>query len=342
MIAAAVLGGFALEPESMRQTAALVAWGRARGIPVLIDPAGRDYAAYAGATVLTPNVAELEAVTGPCFDDEAQLLAQGTALMTQLQLEALLITRAERGMTLLRPQQAPFHLAANAREVFDVTGAGDTVIAVLACALAAHLPWETAVHLANTAAGLVVGKWGTATVTPAELRAALGQEPDDAAMPRGILDPAALRQAVAASRRRGEKIVFTNGCFDLLHAGHVAYLQQARALGDRLLVAVNDDASVRALKGPTRPLNPLADRQAVLAGLGCVDWVTAFSDPTPAALIAEILPEVLVKGGDYRPEDIVGADQVRAAGGTVQVLPYRAGCSTTGLIAKAQQSPPAP
>jgi D-beta-D-heptose 7-phosphate kinase / D-beta-D-heptose 1-phosphate adenosyltransferase len=312
--------------------AALIRTARAAGKTALVDPKGTDYTRYAGATLLTPNVAELEAVAGAARDD-ADLLGRAEALRAQLGLDALLLTRSEKGLSLLRDAQPPLHLPAVAREVFDVTGAGDTVIATLAAALAAGVELPEACHLANLAAGIVVGKLGTASVSIAELDAALHPQGLDAA----VLDEAALLARVAAERGKGRRIVMTNGCFDLLHVGHVKYLEAARNLGDLLIVAVNDDDSVRRLKGPTRPVNPCADRMRVLASLRSVDCVVPFGEDTPARLIGAVLPDLLVKGGDYKPEQIAGFDAVTANGGEVVVLDFHAGYSTTGMLARAQE-----
>jgi len=307
---------------------ALIAEARGAGLPVLVDPKGTDWSRYRGATALTPNLAELEAVAGPC-PDNAALQERAGETLAALELQALLVTRGEQGMSLFRAGEPPLHLPAHAREVYDVTGAGDTVISVLATALAAGAGLEAATALANLAAGLVVAKVGTASVSVAELEAALGPA---SVGERGAVDRRELAVLVAAARARGERVVMTNGCFDLLHAGHVAYLGEARALGDRLAVAVNDDASVRRLKGAGRPVTPLSQRLAVLAGLAAVDWVVPFAEDTPAALIGEVLPDVLVKGGDYRAEDIAGADAVRRNGGEVRVLGFIEGESTSALI----------
>ncbi|WP_163650201.1 bifunctional D-glycero-beta-D-manno-heptose-7-phosphate kinase/D-glycero-beta-D-manno-heptose 1-phosphate adenylyltransferase HldE [Modicisalibacter sp. 'Wilcox'] len=307
---------------------ALIGMVRAAGKRVLVDPKGRDFRRYRGASVITPNLGEFEAVVGPCRD-EVELAEKGERLRAELELEALLITRSEKGMTLIRADHAPLHLPTRARGVFDVTGAGDTVIGVLGLALAAGHAFPEAMTLANLAAGLVVAKPGTATLSIAELYTALH---GDKLAEFGAIQPAALREAVRAAQARGERVVMTNGCFDILHAGHVAYLEQARALGDRLIVAVNDDASVARLKGPRRPINPLARRMQVLAGLQAVDWVVPFSDDTPAALIGAVLPDVLVKGGDYRPEAIAGGEAVIANGGEVRVLGFEDGVSTTAMI----------
>jgi len=313
---------------SLQDPAALIARAGVLGIPVLVDPKGSDFQRYRGATLLTPNLGELEAVVGPC-PDEAALCARGLALARELDLGALLVTRGEQGMTLLRPGHPELHLPARAREVYDVTGAGDTVIAVLAGALAAGAVLPDAVALANLAAGIVVGKLGTATVSAPELRQALRDDRDPVT---GVLNLDQLLIEVAEARARGERIVFTNGCFDLLHAGHVNYLRQARALGDRLIVAVNDDASVRRLKGEGRPLNTVARRMAVLAGLEAVDWVLSFAEDTPETLLARLRPEILVKGGDYRDDQVVGWQIVAGYGGEIRTLGLVEGCSTTALV----------
>lgn len=301
---------------------------RAAGKPVLIDPKGRDFRKYRGASLITPNLSEFEAIQGQCAD-EAELEAKGQALLEDCELGALLITRSEQGMSLFESGRPARHLPTVAREVFDVTGAGDTVIGVLAAGLAAGLPLDSATQLANMAAGLVVAKLGTATVSRDELDSALHQEE---VLHRGVLDEEALMQAVALARRRGETLVLTNGCFDILHAGHVTYLEEASRLGDRLIVAVNLDETVRDLKGPDRPVNPLASRMKLLSALGCVDWVVPFAETTPERLICRLKPDYLVKGGDNDPDKIPGAACVREAGGQVAVLSYVDGVSTTRIV----------
>jgi D-beta-D-heptose 7-phosphate kinase/D-beta-D-heptose 1-phosphate adenosyltransferase len=308
----------------------LIRAARAAGVPVLVDPKGTDFLRYRDATLLTPNLNEFEAVVGPCAS-EAELVAMGQRLLAELGLEALLITRGEHGMTLLRPQLPELHLPARAREVFDVTGAGDTVISVLAAALASGETLPAAVVLANLAAGIAVGKLGTAVVSAPELRWALQQEEGAG---RGAMTLEQLQTAVADARAQGEKVVFTNGCFDIIHAGHVGYLEQARQLGDRLIVAINGDASVSRLKGPGRPINPVERRMAVLAGLKAVDWVVSFDDDTPERLLELLRPEVLVKGGDYRKEQVVGWEIVEGYGGEVKVLSFFDDCSTTAIVQK--------
>jgi D-beta-D-heptose 7-phosphate kinase/D-beta-D-heptose 1-phosphate adenosyltransferase len=308
----------------------LVQAARRRGIPVLADPKGKDFSIYRGASLITPNLGEFEAIVGHC-QDEAELVARGARLMQELELGALLVTRGEHGMTLLRPDHPELHLPARAREVFDVTGAGDTVISTLAASLAAGEDLPQAVALANLAAGIVVGKLGTAAISAPELRRAVQREQGSE---RGVVSLDQLLLMLEDARAHGEKIVFTNGCFDILHAGHVTYLEQARALGNRLVLGVNDDASVSRLKGPGRPINAVDRRMAVLAGLGAVDWVVSFSEDTPENLLRSVRPDVLVKGGDYGVEQVVGADIVRAYGGEVRVLGLVENSSTTAIVEK--------
>lgn len=307
----------------------LIATANAAGKKVLIDPKGTDFSKYKGATLITPNWSEFQAVVGSCETDE-DVVTRGSALMEELELDALLVTRGEKGMTLLQPDCEPMHLPTQAQEVFDVTGAGDTVISTLAASLAAGSSFSDATVLANQAAGLVVAKLGTATISQQELTATLGSLSDT---PKGFVGADELTALIQHARENNEKVVLTNGCFDILHPGHVRYLQQAKALGDRLVILVNDDASVGRLKGPERPINNLETRAEMLTALACVDWVCAFSEDSPKAHICRILPDILVKGGDYqRIEDIEGHDCVAQAGGATYVLDYVDGCSTTNLI----------
>lgn len=299
-------------------------------VPILVDPKGTDFERYRGATLLTPNMSEFEAVVGHC-DSEQEIVEKGLALIKKYQLKALLVTRSEKGMTLLQLDKPTYHLPTQAKEVFDVTGAGDTVIATLAAALASGQSLEDSCYLANAAAGVVVGKLGTSTVSQVELENAIRARKDNGF---GVMTEDELKEEVKKARQRGEKIVMTNGCFDILHAGHVSYLANARKLGDRLIVAVNSDASVKQLKGESRPINPLMQRMIVLGALDSVDWVVPFDEQTPQRLIANILPDVLVKGGDYKPEDIAGGKEVIDAGGIVKVLNFEDGCSTTNIINK--------
>ena len=313
---------------TLQNVAGIIEAARAAGRQVLVDPKGTDFTRYRGATLITPNLSEFEAVVGRCPDEDA-LVGRGQRLLSELGLQALLITRGEHGMSLLQRDREPHHLPAQAREVFDVTGAGDTVIATLAAGLASGLPLDSATQLANTAACVVVGKLGTATASTQELAQALAAQ---RTVDHGVVDEGPLLDAITAARARGETIVMTNGCFDILHAGHVTYLEEASKLGDRLVVAVNVDETVRALKGADRPVNRLENRMHVLAALGCVDWVVPFSEETPERVICEVAPDYLVKGGDNDPDKIPGAKCVREAGGDVAVLTYVDGVSTTRIV----------
>ena len=310
--------------------AAMINLCRDADVAVLVDPKGSDYTKYRGASVITPNQAEFESVVGACTTDE-ELVDKAQVMIDELRLDALLITRSEKGMLLVEADASPVFLSTQAREVFDVTGAGDTVIATLAGVLASGEDLASAAALANIAAGLVVRKIGVASVTPGEINASLHQRGQGG---RGLVGRSELKAMVAESHERNERVVMTNGCFDVLHAGHVAYLEEAKSIGDRLIVAVNDDDSVRRLKGESRPINMLEDRLLVLAGLAAVDWVVSFADDTPAELIADVLPDVLVKGGDYKPEEIAGAKSVLKNGGEVRILAYRDGQSSSRIIDK--------
>jgi D-beta-D-heptose 7-phosphate kinase/D-beta-D-heptose 1-phosphate adenosyltransferase len=313
---------------TLARIGALIAGLNARGCRVLVDPKGTDFERYRGAMCLTPNQAEFAAVAG-ASTSESEFLQKAVELRRALDLEYLLVTRSERGMIMVGRDIEAIDLPAEAREVFDVTGAGDTVIATLAASLGAGLPIHEAVALANLAASLVVAKIGVAQVTPAELKLELHRRGYGG---RGLVAAEELAQILGEARRRGERIVMTNGCFDILHAGHVSYLEEAKSLGERLVVAVNDDASVTRLKGPSRPITPLQDRMAVLAGLAAVDWVVPFGEDTPAKLIEQLEPDVLVKGGDWRVDEIAGADWVIENGGEVRVLEFKPGRSTTQMI----------
>ncbi|EGW53174.1 bifunctional D-glycero-beta-D-manno-heptose-7-phosphate kinase/D-glycero-beta-D-manno-heptose 1-phosphate adenylyltransferase HldE [Candidatus Endoriftia persephone] len=312
----------------------LIELARQHGKPVLVDPKQQDFSLYRGATLLTPNLAEFESVVGPCRDQE-ELVSKGQALIRQHDLQALLITRGEQGMSLLQRDLEPRHMPTHAREVFDVTGAGDTVISVLAAGLGAGLSLELATHISNVAAGVVVGKLGTASVTVDELKAAMLEHQ---ATHRGVVNEDGLLRLIGLARIQGESIVVTNGCFDILHPGHVTYLEEASRLGDRLVVAVNVDETVRQLKGENRPVNGLEHRMHVLAALACVDWVVPFSEETPERLICRLKPDFLVKGGDNDPDKIPGAACTREAGGEVRVLSYVEGVSTTRIVESIRES----
>lgn len=305
----------------------------AKNIPVIIDPKGTDFAKYRQATLLTPNMSEFQAVVGECNSNQL-LEEKGRQLLKSLSLRALLITRGEKGMTLIEKNNSTIHLPAYAKEVYDVTGAGDTVIATLSAAIASGHTFYESAKLANLAASIVVGKLGTATISGNELSHAVNRTTPK--FPKGIVDEKRLQQIRQELFITKKRLVFTNGCFDLLHPGHVAYLRQAKALGDYLVVAVNDDDSVKRLKGNTRPINNVQSRMTILSALAAVDWVVPFSEDTPLQIISVLKPDVLVKGGDYKISTIVGADIVTKAGGEVKIIDFVQGYSTTATVNKMQ------
>ncbi|MBT7308950.1 MAG: bifunctional D-glycero-beta-D-manno-heptose-7-phosphate kinase/D-glycero-beta-D-manno-heptose 1-phosphate adenylyltransferase HldE [Gammaproteobacteria bacterium] len=318
---------------TLREVESLIELARLAGKPVLVDPKGGDFSKYRGATLMTPNFSEFEAVAGHCDNGEA-IVERGEQLRQALEMEALLVTRGEAGMTLLCEGEGPFHHPTHAREVYDVTGAGDTVIATLAAGLAAGATKQNAVVTANLAAGIVVGKLGTATTSVAELQQAI-HDPQESGF--GVVSEDQLDRAIEQAHARGERVIMTNGCFDLLHAGHVSYLTEARKLGDRLVVAVNSDQSVRQLKGEDRPINGLAQRMILLAALESVDWVVPFSEKTPERLYCRLLPDRIVKGGDYRPEEVAGGACVVANGGAVEILRFVEGYSSTAIVERIKE-----
>jgi len=307
---------------------ALIRVARAAGKAVLVDPKGNDFSIYQDATLITPNQAEFEAVVGAC-ESEPEFIEKGEALLEQLNLDALVVTRSEKGMVLFQRDEEPFIQPTRAREVYDVTGAGDTVIGTLATALAAKCNLVEATQLANLAAGIVVGIIGTATPS---IRGIQSEMLRHTPLKRGVTEESLLIESIQKAKDAGEKIVMTNGCFDILHAGHVAYLAQAAELGDRLIVAVNSDDSVKRLKGLDRPINNVMQRMAVLSALESVDWVVEFGEDTPARLIEQCLPDILVKGGDYQVHEIAGSQTVLDNGGEVRILEFVDGLSTTAVI----------
>ncbi len=307
----------------------LIEMARSMQIPVVVDPKGTDFSRYKNATLLTPNFSEFQAVVGECSCDEV-LEEKGLALIKSLSLEALLITRSENGMSLLRKGEKALHLPILAKEVYDVTGAGDTVIATLAAAIASGESLPDAVALANIAAGIVVGKLGTATVSLPELRRGIQKLHGN--MKSGVVSLNQLLTGLEDARHQGETIVFTNGCFDLLHPGHVGYLEQAKKQGDRLIVAVNSDASVARIQGEGCPVNSVERRMAVLAGLQAIDWVIAFEEDTPIELLKKIKPDLLLKGGNYAVNEVTGHEFVESYGGKVMVLDFLDDCTTSTLL----------
>jgi D-beta-D-heptose 7-phosphate kinase/D-beta-D-heptose 1-phosphate adenosyltransferase len=329
---AVVLSDYAkgvLTPEVCQ---AVIQGARKLGIPVLVDPKAADFARYRGATTICPNLGELSLAARLDTRDLSTLLDAAEAMVTALDIEFLTATLSEKGIALVRPGNR-FIAPALARQVFDVSGAGDTVIAVLALCLASALNPETAVEMANIAAGIVVGKVGTVPVEKSELLAALA--PDIALhATEKVLTPPELVRRVALWKANGERVAFTNGCFDLLHIGHITLLEQARRFANRLIVAINSDASAQGLKGPNRPIVGERERARVLAALAAVDAVVVFDEPNPLELIKATRPDVIVKGGDYNPETIVGATEVESWGGQVKIVPLVEGFSITRLVEK--------
>ncbi|MDA1074570.1 MAG: bifunctional D-glycero-beta-D-manno-heptose-7-phosphate kinase/D-glycero-beta-D-manno-heptose 1-phosphate adenylyltransferase HldE [Proteobacteria bacterium] len=310
--------------------ASLIAVARNAGVAVVVDPKLKPLSVYAGASIVKPNQIEFEASEG-ASTSEQDMVDKGHALCVEHNIDALVVTQGGDGMTVILADATHHHVPGRPVDVFDVTGAGDTAAATLA--ITASLGWDVhdCAKLANIASSLVVAKLGTATVSGPELAVAVRRAGHT---DRGVVSLTHLIESVESARLAGDKIVFTNGCFDILHAGHVAYLEEARALGERLVVAINDDASVTRLKGRGRPVNSLERRARVLAGLSSVDWVVGFAEDTPENLLGLIKPDVLVKGGDYSSDAVVGADMVRAYGGEVAVLGLVEDCSTTAIVEK--------
>ena len=319
--------------------ATLIQAARAADVPVFVDPKQRDFALYRGATCITPNLAELAAASGKPVESEAEVVQAARHVLAQAEAAAILTTRSDKGMMLIEAGGQVHLVPARAREVFDVSGAGDTAVAALALCHAAGRSLPQAMHVANAAASVVVSKLGTATVTVAEtLKELAASEQDADPVPEPGIQPLCRVHALVASwKQQGLVVGLTNGCFDVLHPGHIALLAHARAACDRLVVALNSDASVRSLKGPTRPVNPLDARAAVLGAVRHVDCLVSFDEATPARLIDALVPDVLVKGADYAPSEVAGADRVRAAGGQLVLAPLLPGHSTTGLVARLQQ-----
>ena len=315
---------------------AVIDAARAASVPVLVDPKGSDYARYRGATLVTPNRKEAEEALHRKLrlDD----LPGSRDLIRAAGVDGAVITLGAEGMYYLRGEQEG-HVSTVARAVFDVTGAGDTVIAHLALGLAAGLEFETCVHLANHAAGIVVGKPGAASVTRVELAAVLEA---GARTPGCVCTREELLRRLAEWRAEKKRIVFTNGCFDVLHAGHVAYLREARSHGDVLVVGVNDDGSVRRLKGEGRPINPVEDRMTVLAALEMVDAVASFAEDTPLEIVQAVTPDVLVKGEDWRDKGVVGREWVERHGGKVVLAKILPGRSTSVIVERMRGAPPSP
>lgn len=334
---AVILSDYAKGALSAPLCASVIQAARASGVPVLVDPKTRDFSKYKGATTVCPNLSELSLATAvPAHETEA-ILAAAQTLAVVHDFEFLTVTMSEKGISVLRPDST-FHSPARAREVFDVSGAGDTVIATLAASLAGGLKIESAVELANLAAGVVVGKVGTVPIARHELIALLTPSTGLNAGEK-ILDLERIQKRVAEWRASGETIVFTNGCFDLLHVGHITLLEDCRRFGSKLVLGLNADASIGRLKGPTRPIVGEKERARVMAALAAVDAVVLFEEDTPMELIRGIRPNVLVKGGDYTVETVVGHEEVVASGGRVEIVPTVEGFSTTNIVKKLTASP---
>ncbi len=310
--------------------------GKRLGIPVVIDPKGNDYSKYRGATIITPNRKEAEAASRIPIIDGKSLDAAASSLLEAGEYQALLVTRSSEGMSLYTRDGAMTHIPTVAREVYDVTGAGDTVMANLALGLACGLGFAESARVANVAAGIAVGKLGTSTVSPVEIIGAISHEHADSDVKIKNLD--VLVSIVETEKQRGKKVVFTNGCFDLLHAGHVRYLQKARKFGDLMVLGLNSDSSVQRLKGEKRPLIGEDERAHILAALDCIDYVVIFEEDTPIRLLEALRPSVLVKGGDYTPETVVGRDLDESSGGRVELVEFVDGKSTTNIIEKILQT----
>lgn len=330
-------GKGALQPELIREVIAAAA---KNVLPVLVDPKVPDYSVYAGASVITPNKKELSLASGGMpVSTDIEVVEAARKIMATANITCVVATRSEAGLSVIGKGREPVHIKAAAREVYDVSGAGDTVIAVLAAALAAGAEVEQAAALANRAGGIVVGKMGTAAITAAELFAASSQS---SARIAPLLDWEGARAQVDEWKAQGLKVGFTNGCFDIVHKGHVGYLDQARGKCDRLVLGLNHDASVRILKGPTRPVNDEGARAAVMGALSSVDLVVFFGaeksgeDNTPCALIGQIRPDIFFKGGDYTIDKLPEAKVVHAYGGEVEIMAVFEGYSTTNIIEKSK------
>jgi D-beta-D-heptose 7-phosphate kinase/D-beta-D-heptose 1-phosphate adenosyltransferase len=328
-----VLSDYAKGALTDRVLSGAIKAARVRGAPIFVDPKRRDFSAYAGATLITPNRGELAAATGLACDSDDNVEAAARKL-NAITGAAILVTRSDKGMSFIAEGAAPIHMLTKARQVFDVSGAGDTVIAAVACCRVNGLSIEQTMRIANLAAGIVVGKAGAATVSWEEIRGA-----DDRDLPSSMRKGALVSRKEAATirnhwRREGLTVGFTNGCFDLLHPGHIATLRYAAGHCDRLIVGVNSDASTGRLKGSSRPIQTQQARATVLGAIHCVDLVVLFEEDTPQSLIGALRPDVLVKGADYADDEIVGADIVKAAGGRVLRAPLLDGLSTSDLIAR--------
>jgi D-beta-D-heptose 7-phosphate kinase/D-beta-D-heptose 1-phosphate adenosyltransferase len=337
-VRAVVLSDYAKGVLTERVIRAVIDEARRHGVPVIVDPKGHDYRVYRGASLITPNAKELSAAVHRPLRDEAEIAAAAAELARLVESEAVLVTRSEQGMSLHVEGQAPIHIEAYPVKVRDVSGAGDTVAAVMAVLAAMRTPYEYAMRAANAAAAVVVGKRGTSTASLAELRHRILPAASLAPEDKIVFDWSVLDERLEDWRRHGLRIGFTNGCFDLLHRGHVKLLAEARAACDRLVVGLNSDASTSRLKGPSRPINPAEGRAEVLAALEAVDLVVVFEEDTPLELIKRVRPAVLVKGADYRIDQVVGREVVEDAGGDVLLVSLVPGQSTTRLVHRSAES----
>ena len=331
-MSAVILSDYAKGALTAALCEAAIRSARAAAVPVLVDPKTADFSKYSGATTVCPNLGELAMATGVAADKTDELMAAARAMLTEHDIGFLTVTMSEKGITVLEPERT-YHSPARAREVFDVSGAGDTVIATLAAGVAGGLALRTAVDLANLAAGIVVAKVGTVPIARHELITLLTPSPELSASDK-ILNLERVATRVAEWRASRETIVFTNGCFDLLHVGHIALLEDCRKFGSKLVLGLNSDASVARLKGPKRPIVSERERARVMAALAAVDAVVLFEEDTPLELIRSLRPDVLVKGGDYTVTTVVGHEEVMAYGGRVEIVPTVEEFSTTNLVRK--------
>jgi len=338
-VGAVVLSDYAKGALTPRVVRDVIAAANAQGKPVVVDPKGRDYSIYRGATLITPNRQELADATHSAARSDAEIAAAADGLREELDADAVLVTRSEDGMTLVTAGGA-VHVPAYAVRVRDVSGAGDTVVAVLAAMLAMDADYESAMRAANAAAAVVVGKRGTATVSAAELRSRILPAASLAPEEKIVFDWSQLDEHLEAWRKQGLRIGFTNGCFDLLHPGHIKLLAGARAACDRLVVGLNGDASVTRLKGQGRPVQPVEARAELLAALEAVDLVVVFDEDTPEKLIARVKPTVLVKGADYKREEVVGREIVEGLGGEVILIELKPGHSTSAMVERSRAAKP--
>ncbi len=313
---------------SVDQVEEIIELARINNKIVIVDPKGRYFKKYKNASIITPNYSEFKQAVGSCENDIA-LNDKAAQMCEELNLDAILITRSEKGMSLFAQDQQPRHFPTQAKEVYDVTGAGDTVVGLLASAMASNYTLIDAVKIANLGAGIAVSKLGTVSVTINELDSTLRMLTSRG---KRVTDLNKLKKSISNAKQSNEKIVFTNGCFDLIHHGHIACLRDAKSRGDRLIVAINDDMSVKRLKGDSRPICTLQNRIAVLEELSCIDWIIPFSEDTPLELIRELKPDIFVKGGDYIKEELAEFELVSSYGGEVVIAPYIEGCSTTTII----------